>query len=77
MPATKGLSMAGTVFGNKVSGNDSFVQLKNVKSDPSIEEYEKIKCIIVAIIVDKKYIFVDNVKNITVSVYDSTTLCAY
>ena len=40
-------TITGTVFGNKVSGNDSFVQLKNVKSDPAIEEYEKINSVLV------------------------------
>jgi len=40
-------TITGTVFGNKVSGKDSYIQLKNVIANPPIKQYEKIDSILV------------------------------
>lgn len=39
--------ITGTVSGDKVSGKDSYIQLKNVKANPPIKQYEKINSVLV------------------------------
>ena len=39
--------ITGTVSGDKVSGKDSYIQLKNVTANPPIKQYEKINSVLV------------------------------
>ena len=40
-------AITGTVSGDKVSGKDSYIQLKNVTANPPIKQYEKINSVLV------------------------------